>query len=131
MNSIRMSACRRLEQCRDVQVGFRRRHPMQGDGLIGELDEQRVGVIIRVDGDRFQTQIMAGVDNPYGNFPAIGDQNALHRDSFPSCSSGWDTSWPPDAAIASSPALRNRMDAPGGSCAANASASSVSTAMTG
>ena len=49
------------------------------DGGIGHLDMQRVLVGLRIDGDRLNSHFSRGLDDPAGNFAAIGNQDALEH----------------------------------------------------
>ena len=39
---------------------------------------QRFGIGLRIDGDGLQSHIVAGADDPDGDFAAIGNQNFFH-----------------------------------------------------
>ena len=60
-----------------ITFGCRRRADMHR--LVGHFDMQRVAVGIGIDGNRRDAHAPGGLDNPAGNFAAIGNQNFLEH----------------------------------------------------
>ncbi len=63
----------------DHQVAFGGRRRADRDRAIRHSDVERVAVGLRVDGDRFDAQLARGLDDPAGDFAAIGDQDTLEH----------------------------------------------------
>ncbi len=64
----------------DHQIGLRRGRRPDGDRLVGHLDMQRVLVGLREDGDGPDPHPTRRLDDPAGDFAAVGDQDCLeHR----------------------------------------------------
>ena len=63
----------------DDQVTFGRRWRPNGNGGIRQLYVQSILVGLRIDGNRTDPQFARGLDDPAGNFAAIGDQDTLEH----------------------------------------------------
>ena len=63
----------------DDEIALGRRRRADGDGLVGHLDVQRVPVGVGIDRDRLDPHPAGGLDDPAGDFAAIGDQDALEH----------------------------------------------------
>ena len=63
----------------DREIGLRRRGRADGDRLVGHLDVQRVLVGLGIDGDGLDPHSTRGLDDPAGDFAAVGDQNLLEH----------------------------------------------------
>src|SRR5690606_29324540 len=59
--------------------GVARRRRPDAHALVGEADMHRVGVGGGMDGDRLDSQLLAGAQHPQGDFAAIGDQDLLEH----------------------------------------------------
>ena len=71
-----------LDDLVDQQVAFRGRRRADEDGLIGHLDMQRVAVGLGIDGNGLDAHPPGGLDDPAGDFAAIGDQNSFEHVLF-------------------------------------------------
>ncbi len=50
------------------------------DGLVGQLDVERLDVGLRIDRERLDAELAAGADDAEGDFAAVGDEDFLdHR----------------------------------------------------
>ena len=63
----------------DQQVALGRFRRPDGDSGIGHLHVQGVLVGLRIDGDRLDPHAAGGLDDPAGDFAAIGNQDALEH----------------------------------------------------
>jgi len=54
------------------------RRPDQ-NGLIGHFDVERVAIGLRIDGNRLDPHAAGSLDDPAGDFAAIGDQNSFEH----------------------------------------------------
>ena len=63
----------------DDKVAFSCRRGTNRDGGIRHLDVQGILVGLRIDGDRFDSQSARGLDDPAGDFAAIGNQDTLEH----------------------------------------------------
>ena len=64
----------------DHEIGLRRRRRPDGDRFVGHLDMQRVLVGLGIDGDGLDAHAARRLDDPAGDFAAVGDQDFLeHR----------------------------------------------------
>ena len=61
------------------QIGLGSRRRAQMDGLVRHLHMQRVLVGIRIDRDRLDAHLPAGLDDPACDFAAIGNQNFVEH----------------------------------------------------
>ena len=64
-----------VEDLGDVEVGLGRRRAAQRVRLVGERDEQRVGVRVGVDGDAWQPGVGRGPDHADGDLATVGDEH--------------------------------------------------------
>src|SRR5262245_28045612 len=81
MNGLAVRDDRSRDDARDGEValaGFRR---TDADGLVGQLDGQRIRVRGRVDDDRANAHLAAGPEDAERDLPAVGDQNLLEHGS--------------------------------------------------
>ena len=58
-----------------VQVGLGRSRPTQRVGLVGEGDEQRIGIGVGIDRHARQPGIDRGPDHSDGDLAAVGDKH--------------------------------------------------------
>ena len=65
------------------QIGLLRGGRADADGLVGELDVQRVLVGFGIDGDGRDAHLAGGLDDAAGNFAAVGNQNFLEHIPIP------------------------------------------------
>ena len=63
----------------DDEIALGRGRRADGDGRVRHLDVQRVLVGVGIDGDGLDPHPAGGLDDPAGDFAAIGDQNALEH----------------------------------------------------
>ena len=63
----------------DHQITFRRLRRSDSDGGVGHRHMQRVLVGVGKDGDGLDPHFARGLDDPAGNFAAIGNQNTLEH----------------------------------------------------
>ena len=63
----------------DDEIGLRRRGRADGDRLVGHFDVQRVLVGFGIDGDGLDPHPARGLDDPAGDFAAIGDENLFEH----------------------------------------------------
>ncbi len=63
----------------DDQIAFGRRRRPDRHRLVGHLDMQRVAVGLGIDRDRLDAHPARGLDDPAGDFAAIGDQDTLEH----------------------------------------------------
>jgi len=63
----------------DDQVALSGRRRTDQDGLVGHLDMERILVGLRINGNRLDPHLPGGLDDPAGDFAAIGDQNAFEH----------------------------------------------------
>ena len=63
----------------DHQVALRGRRRPDRDRRIGHLDMQGVAVGVGIDRDRLDPHAPGGLDDPAGDFAAIGNQDALEH----------------------------------------------------
>ena len=63
----------------DHQIALRRSGWTDQDGLIRHLDVESVFIGLRVNGDRFDAHFAGRLDDPAGDFAAIGNQNTLEH----------------------------------------------------
>ena len=75
VHGVRARAGRHIQQFGDVQVGVRRGGAVEGVGLVGQLDEQRLGIGIRIDGHGIDARVPGGADHADGDLASISDQN--------------------------------------------------------
>ncbi len=61
----------------EIRVGGR--GALQADGLIGLLDEQRVGIGVGVHDSGPDAQLARRAQHPAGDLATVGDENLLHR----------------------------------------------------
>ena len=66
----------------DQQIAFGGLRRADGDGGIGHLHVQGVLVGLRIDGDRLDAHFARGLDDPAGDFAAIGNQDTLEHAAF-------------------------------------------------
>jgi hypothetical protein len=62
-----------------AEIAVRAFGPTDADGLVGELDVERLDVGLRVDGERLDAQFPAGANYAKGDFTAIGDEDLLNH----------------------------------------------------
>ena len=64
----------------DHEIGLRRGGRANGDRFVGHLDVQRVLVGLGIDGDGLDPHATRRLDDPAGDFAAVGDKDFLeHR----------------------------------------------------
>ena len=73
-----------LDDLVDQQIALRRGRRADRHRLVGHLDVQRVAVGLGIDRDRLDAHPARRLDDPAGDFAAVGDQDALeHACSVP------------------------------------------------
>ena len=65
-----------------LQVAVGRFGRADAEGRVGHFEIRRAAVGLAEDGDRLHPQLLAGPDDPQGDFPAIGHQNASKHMGF-------------------------------------------------
>ena len=73
MNGIDIGNFSGADHLGDVQVALAAPRRADAHRLICKPHVQRVAISLGVDRDRGNAQLLAGADDPQGNFPAIGD----------------------------------------------------------
>ncbi len=63
----------------DHQIALRGRRRTDQDGLVSHLDMQRIAVGFGIDRDGFNAHPAGGLDDPAGDFAAIGNQDSLEH----------------------------------------------------
>jgi len=63
----------------DDQIAFRRRRGPDGDRGVRHIHMQGVLVGLGIDRNRLDPHAAGGLDDPAGDFAAIGDQDALEH----------------------------------------------------
>ena len=73
-----LTACRRRrrDDRRDTEVALTRRGRPDADGVVGEARMERAGIGGRVDGDRFDPELVQCADDANRDLAAIRDQHA-------------------------------------------------------
>ena len=73
-----LTACRRRrrDDRRDTEVALTRRGRPDADGVVGEARMERAGISGRVDGDRFDPELVQCADDANRDLAAIRDQHA-------------------------------------------------------
>jgi hypothetical protein len=71
-------AARDGEDLRDHEVGVGARPPVEGVGLVGERDVQRVAVLVGVDGDGADPRVPRRPDDADGDLAPVGDEDLVH-----------------------------------------------------
>jgi len=79
MNRIRPRDLRGADDCRNVQVAVGAARRPDTDVLVGKPHVQGVLVGFRVDGDRLDAELAAGVDDPQRDLTPVGDQYFLEH----------------------------------------------------
>ncbi len=77
MDGVHVGDFRGADDGGNVQVAARALGRPDADGLVGEADVGTVAVRLGIDGDRLDAQLLAGADDPNGDFAPIGDENFL------------------------------------------------------
>ena len=73
-----------LDDLVDQQIALRRGRRADQHRLVGHLDMQRVAVGLGIDRDGLDAHPAGGLDDPAGDFAAVGDEDALeHACSVP------------------------------------------------
>src|SRR3546814_4814654 len=68
----------------DDDIGLAGRRGADMDGLVGLLHMQRVGIGIRIDGDRLDAHLLRRPDDPAGNLTTIGNEDFGDRHGYTS-----------------------------------------------
>ncbi len=79
VDGVRSAAGGDAEDLGDVEVGVGRGEPVQREGLIGELHEERIRVRVCIDGNAAQSGVAGGPDDPNGDLSPIGHQHLGDR----------------------------------------------------
>ena len=84
VHRVRPGAAGRIEHLGDIEVGLGRADPADRHGLIGVVDERRLGVGLGVDRNCGDPLERSAAEDPAGDLPAVRDQQladlALRRD---------------------------------------------------
>ena len=75
MDGVHVGDFRGADDGGDVQVAAGALGRADADGLVGETHVRAVTVGFRIDGDRLDSQFLAGADDANGNLAPIGDEN--------------------------------------------------------
>ncbi len=128
MHGINAGALGHIEQLVDVEVGLLAGGAVQAIGRVGQADVQRIGIVVGIDGHRFELGVAGRAGDAYGDLAAIGDQHFLHDDSSAAAAPpGWSSM---GASVSGSTATK-RIASPGATWAAMGRSSAITTAMTG
>jgi hypothetical protein len=79
MNRLRARLFASRDDLLDLEIRFRGWWRPDMHGLVGHLDMQRVFVSIRINGDGLDAHLTGGLDDPAGDFAAIGNQNFVEH----------------------------------------------------
>ncbi len=108
VDRLRAGAPRGVEDALGDEVGFARRGRAEQHRLVGQPDVARVGVGLGIDGDGADAHAPGGLDDPAGDFSAVGNEDlGEHVDysliqpggrlsrkaAMPSCASGVARRW--------------------------------------
>ncbi|MGY3233966.1 hypothetical protein ACVMAJ_000856 [Bradyrhizobium sp. USDA 4448] len=63
----------------DHQIALGRSRRADQDGLVGHLDMESVAVGLGIHGNRLNSHLAGGLDDPAGDFAAVGDQDAFEH----------------------------------------------------
>ena len=63
-----------VEDLVHVKVGLSRGHAVEGEGLVGKLDEQTLGVRIRIDSHARNTGVLGGTDDAHRDLATVCDE---------------------------------------------------------
>ncbi len=72
---------RSFEDFRGVQIALRRRRRTNVVSMVGLAHMQRRAIGIRIHGDRFDSQLAAGADDPHRDLSAVGDKYPFEHQS--------------------------------------------------
>ena len=79
MDCLRASQLARAQDRVTVEVAERGRGRADTNGLVRGLDVERVGVRVRVDGNRLDSELFAGAHDANGNLAAVGNQDLVKQ----------------------------------------------------
>ena len=80
MDRVDIGDLRRADDPVGPQVAVRALRAADADGLVGELDVERLDVGLGIDRQGLDAQLAAGANDPKGDFAAVGDEDFLdHR----------------------------------------------------
>ena len=80
MNGVGTVLLGQLDNPGNIQIGAQGALVLADEiGLVGSGSEHAVHVLVGVDGNGLQTQIVAGPENPHGDFAAVGHQHLFER----------------------------------------------------
>ena len=80
MNCLRVAPAGGLDDGRDVQVAFGCGRRPDANGAVSQRGMAGVGVCVGKYGDRFHLQPAGRVDDPAGDLPSVGDQDAAEHE---------------------------------------------------
>src|SRR5262245_30117021 len=84
MNGLGPGLLGRGNDARNLQVTLGRDRWTDADRLIGQFEIGRAAIGLGVDDGDFDSEVAAGTDDPQGNLPAVGDEDLLEHQLFPS-----------------------------------------------
>ncbi len=79
MHGLRAGPLAGLDDLVDHKIGLRRGRRPDGDRLVGHLDVQGVLVGLGIDSDGVDPHATRSLDDPAGDFAAVGDENLLEH----------------------------------------------------
>jgi hypothetical protein len=83
MQSVAVRGLRRRNDVRDVEVALSRWWRSDADGLVGELEVERVSIGGRVDAHGFDAQLVQRSNDPYRDLAPVRDEDAREHEAAP------------------------------------------------
>jgi hypothetical protein len=80
MNRIDVADLGRADDPFDLQVAIRRGSGADAEFLIGHVEVGGTAIGFTEDGDRPDSHLAAGPDDPQSDFTSVGNQNALEHE---------------------------------------------------
>ena len=79
MNRIRIADLGRADDAVNLQVALVARPRPDADCLVGKLDVERIHIRLRVNCKRLDALLLAGADDPEGDFATVRDEDFLEH----------------------------------------------------
>ena len=77
MDRVDLGPSGNVEDLVHVKVGLSRGHAVEGEGFVGKLDEQTLGVGVRVDSHARNTGVLGGTDDAHRDLATVCDEYPL------------------------------------------------------
>jgi len=74
-SGVRARPARDRQDLVDDEIGLGRGCPVEGVGLVGELDVPGIPILVGVHGDRGDATVTGGTDDAHRNLSTIGNQD--------------------------------------------------------